>query len=328
MSKSVYQRLKILYLHQILMEQTDELHPLSVVQLIKELEKYGIQAERKSIYQDLSALQAYGLDLISRSGRSPGWFVGERNFELAELKLLVDAVQSSRFLTEKKSHSLIKKLEGLCSRHSALQLNRQIFVHGRVKTMNESIYYNVDEIHVAIATRRSIKFRYFDYNMQKKKVFRREGQRYVVCPFGLIYNDANYYLVAFDTEVRAMRHYRVDKIAELGFLGYPFQGEEEYPNFNLVTYAQRHFGMFSGEACTVTLRCEARMSNIIIDRFGRDVMLIPQGDDSFTVQLPVVLSPQFFGWLFGLGDEVVLVAPPSAVVQYSTHLNQVLSKYL
>lgn len=150
----------------------------------------------------------------------------------------------------------------------------------------------------------------------------------MVCPFGLIYNDANYYLVAFDTEAGAMRHYRVDKIAELGFLGYPFQGAEAYPNFNLATYAQRHFGMFSGEACTVTLRCDARMSNIIIDRFGRDVILVPQEDDSFTVQLPVVLSPQFFGWLFGLGDEVVLVAPPSAVAQYSAHLNQVLSKYL
>lgn len=327
MAKNEHQRLKLLYLHKILMEQTDQFHPLTVAQLIEALAKEGIQAERKSIYQDLIALQAYGLDLISRTGRSPGWFVGERDFQLAELKLLVDAVQSSRFLTEKKSVSLIKKLETLSSKHDAHQLNRQIFVSGRVKTMNESIYYNVDELHAAITNRHTIKFRYFDYGVDKKRHFRREGRRYIVCPFGLIYNDGNYYLVGYDTEMNTMRHYRVDKMAELGFLGYPFQGESHYPEFNLALYAQRHFGMFSGEPCTITLRCENALSGVIIDRFGRDIMLIPQEDDTFTVQLPVVLSPQFFGWLFGLGSGMKLTAPESAVRRYREHLRQVMTQY-
>ncbi len=327
MSKNENQRLKLLYLQKILLEQTDEHHPLTVPQLIDALAKEGIAAERKSIYSDLTLLSQFGLDLLSRSGKISGWYVASREFELPELKLLVDAVQSSRFLTEKKSHALIKKLEGLGNRHDGKQLNRQVFVGGRAKTMNERIYYNVDEIHSAIATHRTIGFRYFDYNLQKNKVFRREGRRYIVCPFGLIYNDGNYYLVAYDTEKKSMRHYRVDKMAELGTMGYPFEGESAYPNFNLASYAQQHFGMFSGDPCNVTLRCKNAMAGIIIDRFGRDIMLIPQDDDHFTATLPVVLSTQFFGWLFGLGAGVEIVAPEIALRRYRGQLQEVSELY-
>ncbi len=327
MAKKEQQRLKLLYLQKILLEQTDEFHPLSVPQLIEALAKEGIAAERKSIYSDLALLQQFGLDLLSRTGKVSGWYVGERDFQLPELKLLVDAVQSSRFLTAKKSHALIKKLEGLGNKYDGQQLNRQVFVSGRAKTMNERIYYNVDEIHSAIAGHHTIKFRYFDYNTQKEKVFRREGRRYIVCPFGLIYNDGNYYLVAYDTEKKSMRHYRVDKMAELGTMGYPFEGEREYPNFHLASYAQQHFGMFSGSQCNVTLRCQNNMAGIIIDRFGRDVMLIPQGDDHFTVQLSIVLSTQFFGWLFGLGTGVQLVGPEVAVRRYRQQLSEISTLY-
>ena len=215
MARSANQKLKLLYLYRILIEQTDEDHPLSVQELIAQLAQYNIQAERKSIYDDLDALARFGVDVQCRKGRSPGWFVGGRDFELPELKLLVDAVQSSRFITRKKSDALIRKLERLASVYQARQLQRQVFVSGRIKVMNESIYYNVDKLHAAIASKRAITFQYFDYNMYRQKVFRRNGSRYTVSPYGLIWNNDNYYLVAYDSEHRQMRHYRVDKMAEI-----------------------------------------------------------------------------------------------------------------
>ena len=229
MSKSSNQKTKLLHLCRILLRQTDEEHPLSVAQLIEELARQDVKAERKSIYDDLEALRQFGLDIQCRKGKFPGWFVGEREFELPEVKLLMDAVQSSRFITQKKSDALIRKLEGLASVHQAGQLQRQVYVSGRIKVMNESIYYNVDKLHTAIASQRAITFKYFDYDIARKKVFRQEGKRYVVSPYGLIWNSENYYLVAFEHTRRELRHYRVDKMSEIVITGLDREGREQYP---------------------------------------------------------------------------------------------------
>lgn len=319
-ARSENQKLKLLYLYQILLERTDEDHPLTVPELIAQLAQHGIHAERKSIYDDLDALSRFGLDIQSRKGRSPGWFVGSRDFELPELKLLVDAVQSSRFITRKKSDALIHKLEHLASVHQAQQLQRQVFVSGRVKVMNESIYYNVDKLHTAISAKRMITFQYFDYNVQRQKVFRRGGERYQVSPYGLIWNNDNYYLVAFDGENQQMRHYRVDKMAEITVTDLLREGAERYPAFDIAAYGQKHFGMYSGEEMTVTLRAKSSMAGVVLDRFGMDVILVPDGADFFTVSIPLVLSPQFFGWLFALEPDVTLTAPPRAVEAYQQKL--------
>lgn len=326
MARSANQKLKLLYLCRILMEQTDEEHPLSVQELIAQLARYGVQAERKSIYDDLGALARFGVDVQCRKGRSPGWFVGSRDFELPELKLLVDAVQSSRFITRRKSNVLIRKLERLASVHQARQLQRQVFVSGRIKVMNESIYYNVDKLHAAIAAKRAITFQYFDYNMYRQKVFRRNGSRYTVSPYGLIWNNDNYYLVAYDGEHRQMRHYRVDKMAEITVTHQPQEGTDEYPAFDLAAYGQKHFGMYSGEEMTVTLRAKSAMAGVVLDRFGLDVILIPDGSDYFTVSIPLVLSPQFFGWLFALEPDVTLMAPARAVDAYRQKLRSALEQ--
>lgn len=309
MAKSPNQKLKLLYLYQILLQRTDEEHPITVPQLIGELDLRGIRAERKSVYDDLEALRLFGLDVQSRKGRSPGWFVGRREFELPELKLLVDVVQSSRFITRKKSDALIRKLEGLASSHQARQLQRQVYVSGRVKAMNESIYYNVDKLHTALSARKSITFRYFDYDMHRNKVFRREGRRYAVSPYGLIWNSENYYLVAYDISNQEMRHYRVDKMAELTVSAAPRQGDDSCADFDLGSYAQKHFGMFSGREGQVTLRCRASLVGVVLDRFGQDAMLVPDGAEHFTVTVRAVVSPQFLGWLFGLGDGVQVLSP-------------------
>lgn len=325
MAKSSKQKIKLLCLCRMLLQKTDEEHPVTIPEMIEELNRYGITAERKSIYDDLEALRLFGLDVQSRKGRSPGWFIGSRDFELPELKLLMDAVQSSRFITQRKSDALLRKLETLASIPQAHQLQRQVFVTGRVKVMNESIYYNVDKLHAAISGRRAITFRYFDYGIHREKVYHREGNRYAVSPFGLIWNNENYYLVAFDHVHQQIRHYRVDKMDELAVTCLPQLGREQYPDFNLAEYGEKHFGMYSGTEMTVTLRGRKNMAGVVWDRFGHGVILVPDGPDSFTVQLPVVLSPQFFGWLFGLNGGLTITAPAQAVAAYRNQLAEALS---
>ena len=324
MAKSPNQKTKLLRLWQFLLRQTDEDHPATVAQIIEALAKYDISAERKSIYDDLEALRQMGVDVQCRKGRAPGWFIGARDFELPEVKLLMDAVQSSRFITQKKSDALIRKLEGLASVHQARQLQRQVYVSGRIKVMNESIYYNVDKLHTAISGQLAITFRYFDYDIHRQKVFRQEGRRYLVSPYGLIWNSENYYMVAFDHSHREMRHYRVDKMTDIVVTSLPRQGREQYPDFQLAVYGQKHFGMFSGREATVTLRGRREMAGVVWDRFGQDVILVPDGEEHFTVSLPVVLSPQFFGWLFGLDGGLTLIAPRQAAEEYRRRLSAAL----
>ena len=326
MARGAGQKQKLLVLQKVLLEQTDEEHSMTTQSLIDTLAAQGIPAERKSIYNDMEVLRQTGLDVQSRKGKDPGWFVGDRAFQLPELKLLVDAVQSCKFITKRKSDDLIRKLEGLTSVHQARQLQRQVFVSGRIKVMNESIYYNVDKLHAAIASKRSITFQYFDYNMYRQKVFRRNGSRYTVSPYGLIWNNDNYYLVAYDSEHRQMRHYRVDKMAEITVTRLPREGTDEYPAFDIAAYGQKHFGMYSGEEMTVTLRAKSSMAGVVLDRFGLDIILVPDGPDYFTVSIPLVLSPQFFGWLFALEPDVTLTAPARAVDAYRQKLCSALEK--
>ena len=322
MPKSPNQKKKLLVLQELLLKHSDEEHPITIKGMIDELERYDIKAERKSLYDDMDTLRSFGLDVQSRKGTSPGWFVGERDFELAELKLLVDAVQSSKFITKKKSDSLIRKLEGLASAHQAKALQRQVYVSGRVKTMNESIYYNVDKLHAAVGERRSVRFRYFDYNSRKEKVFRREGKYYAVTPHGLVWDNENYYLVGADAEKGDVRHYRVDKMHEIN-LGNKVPAVE----FDMARYAQKHFGMFSGVAADVKLKVREELAGVVIDRFGQEVMLVPGRDGTFTVTVNVVVSPQFWGWVFGLGDGVEVCSPDWAVEAFKERLNQVKNLY-
>ena len=318
------QKRKLLELARILLKNTDEDHPMSTSEVIGALERLEIVAERKSVYDDMEQLRQAGLDVQSRKGKCHGWFIGEREFQLAELKLLVDAAQASRFLTARKSGVLIAKLEALASVHQARQLQRQVYVAGRIKTMNESIYYNVDKLHTAIGTNRMVTFHYFEYDMRKEKVFRREGKRYQVSPYGLIWDNENYYLAGWDEVKQDVRHYRVDKMAELTVISLPRDMEHAV---DMERYAQRHFSMFAGQETPVRLRCAARLAGVVLDRFGHDVILIPDGEERFTVTLDVVVSPQFWGWLFGLEDNVEVLAPDWAVEEYKRRLAAVAELY-
>ncbi len=322
------QKLKILVLADILARETDSAHGLTVPQLIEALAARGIPAERKSIYTDLRALEDFGLDVIClREGHICRWALASRTFEVAELKLLVDAVQSSKFLSEKKSRALIKKLESLCSRHEAKALQRQVFVTNRPKSMNESIYYTIDLLHTAISTDEQVRFQIAEWTPEKTVRYRRGGKLYTVSPYALIWEDENYYLLAYDPEAGAMRHYRADRLAHLALAGGPRVGKEVFARLDMAAYTKRTFGMFGGEETGVTLEFAVHLAGVVIDRFGKDVTFFPAGDGRFRVYVHVVPSVQFMGWLAGLGAEARLISPPEVQKAFCAHCRQVLQQY-
>ena len=257
MAKGDNQKLKLLYLAKIFSEETDEDHGLTMPQIIRQLEGYGVSAERKTLYQDFEALKDFGMDIIScQDGRTYTYHLVSREFELAELKLLVDCVQSSKFISEKKSNTLIRKLEQLTSRYEAEQLQRQVLISGRVKSMNESSYYTVDDIHNAISLDRQIRFRYVNWTVDKVESLRRDGKWYQVSPWHLRWDDEYYYLIAFNSETGDIRHYRVDKMKNVTITDLPRDGKEQLRSFNPADYSRKLFGMYSGETRHVTIRGE------------------------------------------------------------------------
>jgi len=309
MPKSMGQKLKILYLMRILLDQTDETHKLSVGEIISRLSDYGISVERKTIYDDIEALRQYGIDIVLDKSKPGGYYVAGRDFELPELKLLADAVQSSKFITEKKSTELIKKLQRLANTYDAGKLQRQVFIQNRVKNMNESIYYSVDTIHEAIAEGKKISFLYFDYNIRKELAPRRGGARYIVDPVALSWNDEYYYLIAYSDTHEGLTHYRVDRMTDTRKLDEKRTKTTE--KFNLAEYTKKVFGMFGGEETAVRLRISNSLANVVIDRFGKNITMVPDGDDHFTVNIRVALSPVFYGWLFQFGELCEVVSPQS-----------------
>ena len=311
MAKGANQKLKLLYLMKIFLEETDENHTVSVSDLIKKLDSLNISAERKSLYDDLEMLRVFGLDIVQTRSKTTGYYVASREFELPELKLLVDSVQSSKFITEKKTISLIKKIEGLASVYDAQLLQRQVYVRGRVKSMNESVYYNVDEISGAILHDRAIRFKYFEYAVSRERRFRKNGAFYEVSPFALMWDNENYYMLAYDASSGLLKHYRVDKMADISVAETPRQGREAFERVDMSVYSQKVFGMFSGSEQLVRLKFKNHLAGAVIDRFGKETILVSTDEEHFTVGVEVVVSPQFYAWLFGFGAEVEVLSPES-----------------
>lgn len=317
MSKGKNQKLKLYYLSRILIEKTDEEHSLTLREIQNELLEYGVTADRKSLYDDVEALNVLGIDIVKeREGSSFGYRVVGKQFEIAELKLLVDAIQSSKFITKKKSNELIKKLTGCASQYEADQLRRQVVVAGRIKSMNESIYYNVDEIHEAIATNRMIRFEYLQWNLQKKLVPRRK-EPYEISPWALCWDNENYYLVGYDSAADSIKHYRVDKMRSISVIEKKREGGKRFKAFDMAAYATKNFGMFGGEEQTVKLEFDNDMVGVILDRFGTDVTIRPAGEGRSTVNVDVYVSDPFFGWIFGLGGKVKIVGSKEIVMEWN-----------
>lgn len=329
MPKGTKQKLKLIYIIKYLMENTDENHKVTMADILRYLEGYEISAERKSIYADIEAIRDLGIDVVGeKTGRDFYYYVVSRDFEVAELKLLVDAIQSSKFITEKKSSELIKKLQGLVSVHEAKQLQRQLYVSGGTKAINESIYYNIDALHSAIDANRKIRFQYFQWNVKKEMELRRNGTFYEVSPWALLWEDENYYLIAFDSAQQEIRHYRVDKMLKISSVNEPREGKEYFEKFNLAEYSKKNFGMFAGEEEMVKLEVHNRLIGVVLDRFGTEVMVIPADKEHFRVNVKVSVSSQFFGWLFGLGSDVRILGPENVVDRMKEELLKINQLYV
>ena len=318
------QKVKLLYIAKMLYEETDEQHLLTGDRIVERLGEKGIVCERKSVYHDLNTLSEFGMDIVrSRKGA----YLATRTFELPELKLLVDAVQSARFITESKSRELIGKLARLTNRQKAVGFTSQIVVHNRVKTMNESIYYNIDTIHEAIRDNKQIRFVYYRWNADKKLVCKKEDA-YVTSPWFFEWEHDKYYLVGYDEQSAQMRHYRIDKMKSLQLLDVPRSGRKEYEAVDLSAYANQTFGMFGGEMATVRLLVDATLAGVMIDHFGTEIWMHKEAtEERLSVVIDTVVSDRFFGWLFGFGDKLEIVEPYWVKERYLEMLRQVNARY-
>lgn len=329
MPRSDKQKLKLMYLIKLFEERTDVSHGLSMTDIIEALSEEGITAERKSIYADISALNEFGFDIVKdNEGKACVYKLVERDFEIAELKLLVDAVQSSKFITESKSNKLIKKIEGLASNNEAKSLHRQVYVANRIKTTNESVYYNVDDIQKAISENHKVSFQYFQWNPNKEKELRHNGMRYEISPWALTWDDENYYMVGYDSKERKIKHYRVDKMLKIEIMAdSKREGKALFKDMDMAVYSKKIFGMFGGVEETVVLECKNGISGVIIDRFGTEVDIIKRAADSFTVRVNVQISPQFLGWVFSLGENIKIISPDSVIKRMRDEITRIKEIY-
>ena len=320
--------LKTFYLMQILLDRSDEEHPLNATALQDILRtEYGVTINRTTVYTEIAKLEDFGLDIVLQEGRTKGYYIGSRQFELAELKLLVDAVQASKFITEKKSKELISKLETLCSKNEAKQLSNQVMIYRRTKTQNETIYYNVDMIHSAIYRGMQITYQYAEWTVRKETELRHGGAFYEVSPLNLIWDDENYYLVGFDEKAGKMRHYRVDKIRNMRILDKPRSRQALDEMIDPVDFSKKTFGMFGGVDETVRFTGMNYLAGVMLDRFGTDIWMRPLDADHFSAIVTVTVSPQFFGWMAAIGKDLEIAGPEHVRKQYEEYLKGILEKY-
>lgn len=320
MPKSANQKLKLLYIADFLKQYSDEDHPVTTSEIIDMLRNVGIEAERKSIYSDIEALRFYGMDINISKGRNGGISLLSKEFQLAELKLLVDAVQSSRFITKKKSFDIIKKLSEQVSTYEREELQREVYILNRIKNDNESIYYSTDTIHKAIQSDKMIVFRYFNYGTDKKKLYHNDGKPIKVSPFGLQYDSEKYYMIAFDGYASKIKHYRVDKMENVEIFDDSRDGKGYFRKFDLAEYANSTVTMYSGEVAPVTLKLPEKFAGAVIDKFGKQCRFVPLDDGEFSVTINVTMTPTLYSWVFTFGGDIKITAPEKAVNDYKKQL--------
>lgn len=322
------QKLKIMYLMKILLDETDETHDITLNEIVKKLKSYNVTAERKSLYDDIEYLRKFGFEIIgSQYDRSYHYKIVSRDFQLVELKLLVDAVQSAKFITKKKSDELIKKIESFASKYEAKQLHRQVNVNGRVKSMNERVYYSVDTIHDALCEECQIKFQYFSWTVDKKMELKHDGAYYSVSPWALCWDDEKYYLIGYDNREMKIKHFRVDKMTNVSTIEEKRQGKEAFSKIKMSEYTNKLFGMFDGDLESVTLLCENHTANVIIDRFGTDIPIIKTDKEHFTVKVKVSVSKIFLGWIMAIPG-IKIVAPESTVNMMKDEIKRLQEMYM
>ena len=328
MAGGINQKLKLLYLADIFRRRTDEDHMLTLPEITDLLQENGVEVERKTMYTDFDELRKFGLDIQKEKiGNYSYYHLVNREFETAELKLIIDSIQSAKFITERKSRELTKKIEKLASDFDAQDMQRQVLVAGRVKSMNESVYINVDALHRAINDKKQIRFQYSRWNMKKQLEKRHNGEFFQVTPWALMWDDENYYLVAYDPIADMIKHYRVDKMSSIQEVEGKREGRQLFRDLNTSEYAKQHFGMFTGELKDVELLVDNELIGVMIDRFGKRIRVIPVDESHFRTTVKVAVSPQFVGWVLALGDKIQLLSPQEEVEMVKTIISKLFYLY-
>ena len=325
MPKSDNQKPKILYILDYLQRNSHVDHYVRASDLIQMLEKHNIRCDRKTVYSDIAALQDYGVDIVSVPGKNGGYYIASRNFELPELRLLIDAVQSSRYLTEEKSRELIQKLCTQCNEQDAKLLTRSVLVSGRVKNMNDSIYNNVDYVQEAISQNKQIRFRYFDWDIGPKRRYREK--EYLASPYGLCQDNENCYLLAL-SQRHGITSYRVDRMSDIHLIDADREPCKELTGKAFHDHASKLFQMYSGDSVTVKMRFHRDLINVVIDRFGKDTMLIPEGDNHFVFTVNIAVSPMFLSWVIGFGSRAKILYPQTVIEQCKQLCAEAMNQYL
>ena len=319
------QKLKLLYLMRILQAETDPEQGLSMPKIIERLAEQGIAAERKSLYRDIAALRDVGIDIQTLPKRPVEYVLVRSDLGFDDVMMLIDIVQSSRFITERKSNQLVKSLKSLVSDRERKQLGQRVHVEGRIKNKSESVFHSIDTIHAALQAKRKIQFLYFSYGTDLKRRPRHEGKRYVLTPVKVVYADNNYYLAAYDDEDQTIKTYRIDRMELLQVSEDPATRNATIANYDYEDFAHQSFGMFHGDPASVTLHVKAPLMDVIADRFGRSAEIMESTPEYADVRANVRVSPQFFGWLAGLNGGVTLKSPSPIVAQYNAWLKSLLS---
>ena len=326
MPKMPNQKLKLIYLSRIMQERTDRYHGLTLSEISAALGEYGISAERKSLYDDMEALKLCGFDIRTVRDSHVRYYLYEHTLEAAELRLLVDAVQSSKFLTAKKSNELIRKLESLGSKYEASRVHKQVYDANRLKTENEEIYGNIAAIQSAIAENRKIRCLYFEWNSYKQRLLRKNGDEYVISPWALSWDDEFYYLVAYDSEAGIIKHFRVDKMLKVRLTEEKREGNEAFADFDMAIYSKQVFGMYGGELVNVRIEADNSLAGVVLDRFGTGVTILNHGD-TFEFCAKVMVSPTFFAWVLGFGRKMKILSPESVAEQAARIAQEVVDLY-
>ncbi len=324
MPRKANQKLRLLEILRILQRYSDEKHTLTVEEIRKKLSLAGIYAERKAIYDDLRTLEDGGYDLLRTKGRGGGVRLLSRTYETAELKLLLDAVASSRFIPEDKSLRLMEKISSEASIYEGTSLKRHFYMGNKQKSLNEKVLYAVDTINEALNNQKMIEFLYSDRDMQKRLFYRHGGKVYMVSPWELTIFDNNYYLIAYDPETSNPRHFRVDKMEQVTVSTMSAQGRDKLGEINLNDYCSPVFGMFAGDKTAVTIQAPEKLAGVFLDRFGMDILLVPETEKEgfFHTTVQVIESPPFFGWLLSLGKGIRILFPEKTREHYRQALKR------
>lgn len=321
------QKLKLMHLADILERETDDAHGLTGPQLIERLAERGVEVERKTLYRDLDCLREFGYDVRKYSRRPIEYGLATRTFEEGELMLMADAVQSSKFLTERKAASLVKAISELGSKHAAAGLKRRVHVEGRIRSQNESVYYNIDAIQRAMDAHRKVEFSYYKLDGAKRPVAQKQGQRYVETPVQLVYMDDSYYLIVWNDAHGDFANYRVDRMRSIEVSSEEAVRNERIAAFDVAKYQQRVFGMFNGDPVSVALLVRESAMSAVIDRLGRDVACTPAGEGLSRICTTVIEAPTFYGWLAQFGTSVVIESPRSLREAYTDFLKGIVASY-